>query len=50
MKKDANEVDERNGMLSTQISKLESLKQEQASQFAQNEQQKRDELEPQIKE
>ena len=38
VKKETNDVDERNTILQTEISKLESQKQEQASDFAQKEQ------------
>ena len=47
-KKETNEVDERNTLLSSEISRLESLKQEQASNFAMEEQAKRDALIPEI--
>ena len=48
MKKETNDIDERNNLLTTQIMQLEAKRQEQESHFAQAEQQKRDELEPAI--
>ena len=50
VKKDTSIIDERNNQLSTQAVQLENQKQEQAAAFAQAEQQKRDELEPMIRE
>lgn len=50
VKKETLSIDERNNMLLTQIVQLVAQKQEQASDFAQAEQQKRDELEPRIRE
>ena len=48
VKKETNDIDERNNLLTTQIMQLEAKRQEQESHFAQAEQQKRDELEPAI--
>ena len=48
VKQDATDIDERNTLLSTQIVQKENEKQEQAAEFAQAEQAKKDNLIPRI--